>query len=106
MIAWAWRSLYAEIISARTEDREINLEWIYYTTIRYAVSRALAYGKIWRTWYVRQRNREDAKLFPLDHREHSLISLDEFANHKISERATQELETARVAVQRRSRRTP
>ena len=27
------------------------------------------------------------------------------ANHKISERATQELETARVAVQRRSRRT-
>ena len=63
VIAWAWRSLYAEIISARTEDREINLEWVYYTTIRYAVSRAQAYGKIWRTWYVRQRNHENAKMF-------------------------------------------
>jgi len=106
IIAWAWRSLYAEIIGARTEEREINLEWAYYTTIRYCVSRAKAYGKKWRTWYLRQRNHENAKMFPLDHREHALISLDRWATYTISKRAIEELEIARVAVQNRRRGRP
>ena len=55
MIAMAWRSLYAETVKARMDDKTLNLKRAIWTWARLTLSRVKAYGNKWYKWYVKQR---------------------------------------------------
>ena len=55
MIAMAWRSLYAETVKARMDDKTLNMKRAVWTWARLTLSRVKAYGNKWYKWYVGQR---------------------------------------------------
>ena len=55
MIAMAWRSLYAETVKARMDDKTLNMKRAIWTWARLTLSRVKAYGNQWYKWYVKQR---------------------------------------------------
>ena len=52
MIAMAWRSLYAETVKARMDDKTINMKRAIWKWARLALSRVKAYGKKWYKRYA------------------------------------------------------
>ena len=86
VVAWAWRSLYAETVKCHMEDKQANLNHAVFSTIRYMISRSKAYGYKWRNWYIRQEHHKDSLMFPLKHRSHAMIQLNAFAEYKVSDR--------------------
>ena len=69
IICWAWRCLYAEVVAARVDNRELKPENACKNTIRMAYTRVKAYGDKWYRWYSKQRYRKNAKVVPRKHRE-------------------------------------
>ena len=62
VLCWAWRALYAEIISKRTGNQgALDFERAVWITYRYAFSRVTAEGYKWRRWYLRQRFWQEGK---------------------------------------------
>jgi hypothetical protein len=52
IIFWAWRCLYAEVVAARVDNRELSDRRTHYkNTIRMAYTRVKAYGDKWYRWY-------------------------------------------------------
>ena len=83
VIFWAWRCLYAEVVAARVDNRELRPETAYKNTVRMTYTRVKAYGAKWYRWYSRQRYKRDAKRVPRKHREKKLISTDIDATYVI-----------------------
>ena len=83
VIFWAWRCLYAEVVAARVDNRELRPENAYKNTIRMAYTRVKAYGDKWYRWYSKQRYRKGAKVVPRAHREKKLVSSDSDATYVI-----------------------
>ena len=46
MIAMAWRSLYAETVKARMDDKTLNMKRAVWTWGRLTLSRVKAYGNL------------------------------------------------------------
>jgi hypothetical protein len=76
IICWAWRCLYAEVVAAREENRELKPDTVYKNTIRMAYTRVKAYGEKWYTWYSKQRYRINAKKVPRKYRDKKLVTSD------------------------------
>ena len=76
IIFWAWRCLYAEVVAARVDNRELRPGTAYKNTVRMTYTRVKAYGAKWYRWYSRQRYKRDAKRVPRKHREKKLISTE------------------------------
>jgi hypothetical protein len=83
IIFWAWRCLYAEVVAARIDNRDLKPGNAYKNTIRMAYTRVKAYGDKWYRWYSKQRYRKDAKVIPLKHRDKKLVSSDRDATYVI-----------------------
>ena len=86
IIFWAWRCLYAEVVAARVDNRELKPENAYKNTIRMAYTRVKAYGDKWYRWYSKQRYRKDAKVIPRKHRDKKLVSSDRNATYVYAKR--------------------
>ena len=71
----AWRSIYAETVKARMDDKTLNLTRAMWTWARLALSRVKAYGNKWYKWYVKQRlwQQKKTKLIPEQYRKYTLI---------------------------------
>ena len=61
MIAMAWRSLYAETVKARMDDKTLDVKRAIWTWARLTLSRVKAYGNKWYKWYVKQRLRSGSR---------------------------------------------
>ena len=95
IIAWAWRSLYAEIVKAHIENTKPNFERAYFHTVRYTISRVQAYGLKWRRWYIRQAHWVNGKIFPEKHREHLLVTMTQEAEFALNPKLVDNFTTAR-----------
>ena len=83
VIFWAWRCIYAEVVAARVDDRELRPENAYKNTVRMAYTRVKAYGDKWYRWYSKQRYHKGAKVVPRAHRDKKLITSDSDATYVI-----------------------
>ena len=86
MIAMAWRSLYAETVKARMDDKTLNLKRAIWTWARLALSRVKAYGNKWYKWYVKQRlwQQKKTKTIPEQYRKYTLIEFGPQGDYYIS----------------------
>ena len=84
IIFWAWRCLYAEVVSARVGNRQMNPSKAYANLARMAYTRVKAYGAKWYRWYSRQHRRKDAKVVPRKHRDKKLIKTAASAEYRIN----------------------
>ena len=75
MIAMAWRSLYAETVKARMDDKTLNMKRAIWTWARLTLSRVKAYGNKWYKWYLKQRlwQPKKTKIIPEQYRKYILI---------------------------------
>ena len=55
VIALAWRSLYAQVVKARLNQKALRLDVAYYNFTRCMLSRVKAHGAKWRRWFLNQR---------------------------------------------------
>ena len=71
----AWRCLYAEVVRARIDDKNLNFRKTYKRTIIILISRVKAYGFKWYRWFSRTRNIRASKVkhIPLKYRNRILI---------------------------------
>ena len=78
--------MYAEIVSARIEERELRLENTYIRCVRMIVSRLQANGMKWYNWFSRTRGIQQlkVKLFPLRYRKRKLITTTANAEYTIN----------------------
>ena len=84
--AIAWRTLYAEVVKARIEDKRLRLKRAFFNFTRLMLSRVKAHGAKWRRWYMNQRMRRESrkKYFPAaQHGDNALIEIDEEATYRI-----------------------
>ena len=95
IIILAWRSLYAETIKHHLENSEMKYVNAVFRTIQLTLSRVMAHGQHWRSWWVRQSEHKRTKIFPVAHREHRLIHLNPFAEYTISMQLIDAFEQAR-----------
>ena len=103
-LCWAWRQLYAEVVSLRIADkRDLELGKAVWLTLRMAYSRVKAYGYKWLLWYARQRLWQEgkAKKMPEKHRTMALIEFGEEADYVISEKLIAAKERHREKEKRR-----
>ena len=87
VLCWAWRALYAEIISKRTGNQgALDFERAVWITYRYAFSRVTAEGYKWRRWYLRQRFWQEGKRKNMaeKYRHSCLLQYDEEANYTLN----------------------
>ena len=96
-ICWAWRCLYAEVISARMNGKQLNTKGAVWKTIRMASSRVKAHGAKWRKWYNSQRLWRETrrKIFPHQYQENILIEFDVDARYWISNKLQATFERVR-----------
>ena len=87
IIALAWRSLYAQVVKARLDNKVLRLDVAYYNFTRFMISRVKAYGTKWRRWFLNQRlwQQTRMKMFPLRHRNNALIKLTAEAEYTIAD---------------------
>ena len=83
IIAWAWRALYAETIRAHIDNKEVNFKRALCRMSQFALSRAKAYGRKWRRWWISQRLHRKPKDYPEEHSKHKLIRQDVDATYEI-----------------------
>ena len=93
----AWRCLYAEVVGARLEGRQLNLKRAYARTIRLLISRLKANGTKWHRWYSRTRywRREKVKLFPERFRQRKLVVTTPDAEFTVNPTLLQAYESAK-----------
>ena len=93
----AWRCLYAEIVGARTEERNLRLESAYARTIGMLLGRVKAHGYKWRRWVLRNRFKQPLvkKVIPQKHQVKKLISMDLQGNGTICKRLIDEFQNVR-----------
>ena len=86
MIAMAWRSLYAETVKARMDDKTLNMKRALWTWARLTLSRVKAYGNQWYKWYVKQRlwQQKKMKTIPEQYRKYILIEFGPQGDYYIS----------------------
>ena len=89
MIAMAWRSLYAETVKARMDDKTLNMKRAIWTWARLTLFRVKAYGNKWYKWYVKQRlrsgSRKKTKTIPEhEYRKYILIEFGPQGDYYIS----------------------
>jgi len=84
IIFWAWRCLYAEVVSARVGNQQMNPSKAYANLTRMAYTRVKAYGAKWYRWYSRQHRKRDAKVVPRKHRDKKLIKTEASAEYRIN----------------------
>ena len=86
-LCWAWRCLYAAVIYARTNNKQLNTREAVWKTMRMASSRVKAHGAKWRKWFNTQRlwRESKRKMFPHQYQENILIHFDAEAEYTISE---------------------
>ena len=82
----AWRSLYAETVKARMDDKTLNMKRAVWTWARLTLSRFKAYGSKGYKWYVGQRlgQQKKTKLIPEQHRRYILIEFGPHGDYYIS----------------------
>ena len=82
----AWRCIYAEVVTARLEDKILNLKRAYARCVRLLVSRLKANGLKWYLWFSRTRGIQPkkVKLFPLRYRKRKLITTTAHAEYTIN----------------------
>ena len=93
LLALAWRCLYAEIVSARIESTEPDLEKALRRTVSMLVGRVKAYGEKWRRWHLRNRHTTKKSVIPLRHRNYKMIEVEEDGTYHVHEGLTAFLET-------------
>jgi hypothetical protein len=98
LIFWAWRCLYAEVVAARVEDRELRPENAYKNTVRLAYTRVKAYGAKWYRWYSQQRYKIGAKHIPRKYREKKMVSSEADATYVIRKALKYEFRTVVLGV--------
>ena len=76
MLAIAWRCLYAEIVGARVEQRNTNMDNALKRAASMLHSRVLAYGEKWLKWRQATRNTSRAKPLAEKHTKYKLIYVD------------------------------
>ena len=83
----AWRTLYAQVVKARLDQKVLRLDIAYYNFTRLMISRVKAYGAKWRKWFLNQRlwQTTRTKNCPLRHRDHALITLTEEADYTLAD---------------------
>jgi hypothetical protein len=84
-LCWAWRCLYAEVIHARMNDKQLNTSGAVWKTVRMAASRVKAHGAKWRKWFNTQRLWRESrrKMFPYQYQKNILIDFDEQAGYVV-----------------------
>ena len=88
---------HAEIIGARTEERNLRLESAYARTIGMLLGRVKAHGYKWRRWVLRNRFKQPLvkKVIPQKHQVKKLISMDLQGNGTICKRLLNEFQNVR-----------
>jgi hypothetical protein len=92
VLCWAWRSLYAEVINRRIDDKGIlRPEEAVKKTVRMMYSRVMAYGAKWRKWWAKQRLWQEGKKKDMgaEHRTFALITFDDHADYTMSPKLTE-----------------
>ena len=102
VLQMAWRNLYAQSVKTKLEEGEMDLPLAVYKTWRLVLSRVQAHGNLWRRWFLKQTGHIRPKIFPLQHRKHKLIELDEEANYKVNPKLGKIVEEARNKIVLRS----
>ena len=102
VLQMAWRNLYAQSVKTKLEEGEMDLPLAVYKTWRLVLSRVQAHGNLWRRWFLKQTGHIRPKIFPLQHRKHKLIELDQEANYKVNPKLGKIVEEARNKIVLRS----
>ena len=100
IIMWAWRALYAYTVKAHIEDKDAQYGKAVFEVTRYIMSRTLAYGLRWKTWFIRQRYHNNGQEeFPEKRREcHKLIKFEDNGRFTIKAEIKQEFDRTKTAV--------
>jgi hypothetical protein len=84
IISWAWRTLYAAIIGARSEGKNADLKHAFYRVTLFTISRVKAYGAKWRRWFIAQKNRDKPQEIAEAHKEKKLITTEDDGKYEIN----------------------
>ena len=88
----SWRCLYAEVVAARLDDRDLNLKHAYARLIGLIISRLKASGRKWYRWYSRTRGHKKVKQFPQRYRKRKLITTTATASYAINKELYKEFD--------------
>ena len=96
----AWRCLYAEVVAARIDDKDLNLKHAYARLVGLTISRLKASGQKWYRWYSRTRGHKKVKQFPQKLRKRKLINTTATAQYSINKELYKEFD--RIKTDRRT----
>ena len=90
----AWRCLYAEVVTARIEDKDLNLKHAYARLVGLIICRLKASGQKWYRWYSRTRGirTKKVKQFPKRYRIRKLIKTTATATYTINKELFREFD--------------
>jgi hypothetical protein len=78
-----WRCLYAEIVNARIEKIQINLERALKRCVAMLIGRLRAYGRRWKTWVYSGIQHRHEKIISQKHRDKKLMYQEEDGEYTI-----------------------
>ena len=92
----AWRCLYAELISARLDNKTPNITNAYIRTLTLTHTRLVAYGERWLKWVRKNRETNHKSYIPTRHQDKKIINQDGDGNYRINALLYREIDRLRT----------